>query len=126
MTYDHFDDFDFDDNIDAVSIPTDQVATPPAAPFTDDVSRAVVNDVVTSLTLMRFPLSLLDATAELHVLASLIQQANARIVDAVAEALDQDHLWCDIALCLGVSTSTARRRYSPQRANHARPPLALD
>jgi hypothetical protein len=110
-------------DIDAVSIPIDQVAVPPAPPAIDQESQVVVAEAVTSLTLLRFPLSLGDATAELHVLASIVAQVEARIPDAVADARDQDHRWDDISVCLGISAAAVRRRFAAHARTRTGPPL---
>jgi hypothetical protein len=104
------------DDIDSVSLFIGDVSVPPALPRTDDDSRAVLAKALESLVLLRFPLSLGDATAELHCLASMIAEAKARIPDAVADARDQDHRWEEIATSLGIGTRTVRRRF----AIHAR------
>jgi hypothetical protein len=110
-------------HIDAISIPIDQVTVPPAPPLTDQDSQVVLDDAVTSLTLLRFPLSLGDATAELQVLASIVAQIKARIPDAVADARDQDHRWHDISVCLGISVAAARRRFAAYARTRTGPPL---
>jgi len=102
----------------------DDVAVPPAPPATGDDSAAVLAEAVSSLSVLRFPLSLGDATAELHALASLVAQATARIPGAVADARDQDHTWEEIASCLGMSPATARRRFAAHARTRPRPPMA--
>lgn len=99
-------------DIDSISLFIGAVPVPPALPRTDDDSRAVLSEALESLTLLRFPLSLGDATAELHCLASLIAEAKTLIPHAVAGARDQDHSWDEIATCLGIGTRTVRRRFT--------------
>jgi hypothetical protein len=71
----------------------------------------VLDEAVTELVLLRFPSSIGDAAAELHALAALILQAQARLPNAVARALDQDYDWRDISCCLNRTTASTRRRY---------------
>ena len=116
-------DIDPNHDIDQISISIDDVAVPPAPPRIGDDSAAVLAEALDSLGLMRFPLSLGDATVELHCLTSLLAETEARIADAVAEARDQDHSWEEIATCLGISPSAARRRFAAQVRTRARSPL---
>lgn len=116
-------DIDPDNDIDQISISVDDVAVPPAPPRIGENSAVVLTEALDSLSLMRFPLSLGDATAELHCLASLLADAKARIPDAVADARDQDHSWEEIATCLGISPSVARRRFAAHARTRPRSPL---
>jgi len=77
----------------------------------DDVSEAVLDDAVAQLTLLRSPLSLGDALAELHAMVSLRAELHASLPLTVAAARDQDHTWPDIARQLQITPATARRRY---------------
>ena len=115
MTY-----YDIDD---AISI--DDIARSPAPPFSDDHTRALIDQAVASLISLRLPLSHGDATAELHALASIVAEAQARLPYAVDEARDQDHTWAEIATCLGVSPAAARRRLAGH-ADMRRSPLDPD
>ena len=99
------------ENLDAISMPIDHVPIPPAPPAVNEESRAVLDEAITALTDLRFPLSRYDAAAELHAVASLQGQIEARITDIVASARDQELSWDDIATCLGVSVANCRRRY---------------
>lgn len=94
---------------------------PPAPPLLDEDSETVLDEAVMSLAILRFPSSFEDAMAELHALTSLIAQANARVGDVVARALDQDYGWREIACCLASTPENARRRYG---AAGKEPPLA--
>jgi hypothetical protein len=95
-------------DIDAISIPIDQVPAPPAPPRVDDDSRLLLDRLLTTLTDLRFPLSRYDATAELHCLASLAADIHRRIPAAIAHARDQDYHWDQIATSLGISPAAAR------------------
>ncbi|MDE3206342.1 MAG: hypothetical protein KGQ66_19210 [Acidobacteriota bacterium] len=100
-------------DIDAISIPIDQVPAPPAPPRVDDESRLLLDRLLTALTDLRFPLSRYDAAAHLHTLASLQADIHARIPAVVADARDQDYSWNQIATSLGISPAAARRRRLP-------------
>lgn len=95
----------------------DDLEIPPAPAFTDQGSAAVLDEAVTSLVLLRFPLSLGDAAAEVHALASLIQQAQERLPSAIARALDQDYDWRDIANSLSDTTGSTRHLYRTRAEN---------
>ena len=97
----------------------------PTRPVVDDDSATVVERAVHELSMHRSPCNKGHGGLRLHVLASLIAQAEALIPDAVADARDRDFRWDEIAAELGVTTATARRRYR----DHTRPrssPLDLD
>lgn len=98
------------DDIDANSIHIDQLPVPPAPPSVDHESRLLLDRLVTALTDLRFPLCRFDAAAQLHVLASLQADIQARLPDVIADARDQDYSWDQIATSLGTSPATARRR----------------
>ena len=83
----------------------------PRQAMTDCYSEAVVDEAVGTLTLLRAPMHLGDALAELHALVSLLTQIHARLPVVVAEAKDQGHSWAGIADQLGVTSATAQRRY---------------
>jgi hypothetical protein len=102
---------------------TEDVALPPAPPVADQLSAHALEGAVTSLVKQRFPLSLSDGTAVLNALASLVAQAHVGMAAAVADARDQHHSWEDIAICLGVTPATARRRYAANVRNRQEPPL---
>lgn len=66
-----------------------------------------------------------DAATTLHLLASLIAQAQQRLPRAVADARDQDCSWAEIADLLGVTRASAWQRYAG-RTNANRTPLQPD
>jgi len=78
----------------------------------DSDSVEAIEEAIHLLELNRSPLNQGDGALRVHVLATLIAQAEALLPDAVADARDQDHPWADIAAQLGVTVDTARRRYS--------------
>jgi hypothetical protein len=87
----------------------------PTSPLVDDESEAVLVVAVNDLILLRSPMWAEDAGAILHALASLADEIQSWLPDAVADARDQDYRWDEIAALLGVPAGTARRRY----AHHA-------
>ncbi len=91
---------------------TDRWPRHPDQPVVDDESAAVLEEALHSLTVLRSAGSEGDAGARLHVLASLMAQAEAVLADAVADARDQDYTWAEIAERLGVATATTRRRFA--------------
>lgn len=84
----------------------------PDRPVIDDDSNEVLERAVELLGTLRSPLNAGHAGLRLHVLASLIAQAEALLPDAVADARDRDFNWSEIAADLGISATAARRRYS--------------
>ena len=49
-----------------------------------------------------------------HLLASLIAQAENLLGEAVAGALDQDYAWADLARLLGTSETDVHQRFMPR------------
>ncbi len=92
--------------------------THPDRPVTDDVSAAILDAAVTLLTLLRSPLSLGDALAELHAMVSLLAELQIALPATVAAARDQDHTWHDIAHQLQITPASARRRYRGSRTSN--------
>jgi hypothetical protein len=81
------------------------------APATGADTEQVIEDAIDTLgTLRRMP-SLDDAGATLHLLTSLIAQAEQRLSRAVADARDQNYSWAQIADLLGVTRASAWQRY---------------
>jgi hypothetical protein len=81
------------------------------APRVDSDSALVLTDALEALAKLRTPYWLGDSTVSLHALASLIEQAQNMLPDAVAAARDQDHTWAEIGRLLNLSPATAARRY---------------
>lgn len=96
----------------------------PDRPLVDEESAAVLVWAVNDLVLLRSPMWVGDAGAVLHALGTLIAQLNEWLPDAIADALDQDYSWAEIARLAGLSTATVKR-YAEQTAAR-RAPLALD
>jgi hypothetical protein len=83
----------------------------PNRPVRDDCSAAVLDEAVLSLQLLRAPMLYGDAGNELHALASLRAEIDARIPEVIAEARDQYITWSAIARQLGLTTPETRQRY---------------
>jgi hypothetical protein len=81
------------------------------APVADDLSATVLGEAIDTLASLRTPYWLGDTAVHLHALASLLTQAQQLLPDAVARARDQDLTWNEIGQLLGLSASTAARRY---------------
>jgi hypothetical protein len=81
------------------------------APVVDDLSATVLGEAIDTLAALRTPYWLGDTAVHLHALASLLVQAQRLIPDAVAQARDQELTWEEIGQLLGLSGSTAARRY---------------
>jgi len=81
------------------------------APVTDELSATILTEAIDALAMLRTPYWLGDTGVHLHALASLIAQAQRLLPDAVAQARDQELTWDEIGQLLGLSGSTAARRY---------------
>jgi hypothetical protein len=77
----------------------------------DDDSAQALDGAVEHLSLCRSPLDRGDGALGAHVLVSLINQAQALVPDAVADAVDQGYTWAEVAAQLGTTAGIARRRY---------------
>ena len=60
------------------------------APVVDDHSATVLHEAIDTLGALRTPYWLGDCAVHLHALASLLQQAQLMLPEAVAQARDQD------------------------------------
>jgi hypothetical protein len=91
------------------------------APATGADTEQVIEDAIDTLgTLRRMP-SLDDAGATLHLLTSLIAQAEQRLTRAVADARDHNYSWAQIADLLGVTRASAWQHYGRRLAEHRTP-----
>lgn len=105
---------------------TDPLRVHPDHPVTDDDSAEAVESAVDELSMGRSPANHGHAGLRLHVLASLIAQAEALIPDAVADAREHGFWWSEIADELGITEPTARRRYSSYARGRAPLPIEPD
>ena len=91
-------------------------------PCVDDYSAVALSEAIATLGSLRGLSWLGDAGAELHLLVSLLRQAQTRLPDAVAEARDQGYSWAEIGDVLGTTRAAAWQRYGrPSRRGHTRP-----
>jgi hypothetical protein len=81
------------------------------APSAGDDSEAVLEAAIDSLATSRGLLPLGDASVELHLLVSLMVEAERRLPRAVADARDQECSWAQIGDLLGVTRASAWQRY---------------
>jgi hypothetical protein len=81
-------------------------------PSTDDDTSEVIDDAVSALAERRGLLLDTDATV-IHLLASLMAQAERELPLAVTTARDEGCSWGDIAQLLGTSAHEARLRFDP-------------
>ena len=86
------------------------------APATGDDTEVVVDNAIESLGDLRGLGWLGDASVELHLLASLMGEAERRLPRTVADARDQDLSWAQIADLLGVTRASAWQRFAGRTA----------
>lgn len=82
------------------------------APHTDSDTFAVLDEALTALA-QRRSTWLGDETVMIHLLASLIDQAERCLPEAVTTARLNGHSWHDIATLLATSPDEARIRFDP-------------
>ena len=84
-------------------------------PKTGRDTRAVVDEAVASLGRQRMPAGWLgDGGAEVHLLVSLIAEADRQLPQSVALARDQDYSWAEIGDLLGTTRAAAWQRFGEQ------------
>jgi len=81
-------------------------------PLADDDTQAVLDTAIDELAARRGFTADRDATANLHLLTSLVAQAERRLPKAVADTRNQGCSWAEIADLLGVVRASAWQRYS--------------
>jgi len=104
---------------------TDPRRFPPPIAVVDDDLDAVLDDAVSSLVVMRSPMFLGDALAELHALTSLAAQIRVRLPRVVADARDQGHTWGEITGQLHCGMARTLLRHAG-RTRSRRTPLEPD
>ncbi len=92
-------------------------------PAVDDYSRAVLDEALRSLGTLRGLESVGDAGAVVHLLASIIAEAETRLPTAVADARDQDYSWAEIADLLGITRAAAWQRFARPGYRARRTPI---
>jgi hypothetical protein len=95
------------------------------APATGADADDVLDDAIKTLGTLRGLEWVDDAGATLHLLTSLIAEADARLPRAVADARDQDYSWAQIADLVGTTRASAWQRYAG-RTTRNRTPLDPD
>jgi len=90
-----------------------------AAPSADDASEAAFDAAVVSLGELRGMGRRPDGATRLHLLASLIAEAERRLGAGVAVARDEGCSWAQIADLLGVTRASAWQRYAGAGATPA-------
>lgn len=83
------------------------------APCTGADSRLAMDAAIESLRVAR-NFGHGDAAATLHLLASLVVEAEARLRGAVAAARQDGCSWAEVADLLGVTRASAWQRYTAQ------------
>jgi hypothetical protein len=81
------------------------------APRVDEISEQVVREASEQIAKLRTPYWLGDAAVQLHTLASLIDQAQRLLPQAVHDAREQDYTWTEIGQLLNLAPGAAARRY---------------
>jgi len=84
----------------------------------DESSEIVLDQALHSLQLLRAPMYYGDAGLELHALAGLRAEIDARIPHVVADARAQNITWTDIADQLGTTANQARQLYQGDAPRH--------
>jgi hypothetical protein len=81
------------------------------APLVDDDTYELIDDALAELADRRD--LFFDDAAALHLIASLIVQAERCLPLAVAEARGMERPWAEIAELLGMTEDAARARFDP-------------
>ena len=91
------------------------------APAAGDDTDEVIEAAIESLGDLRGLPWLGDAAARLHLLTSLMVEAERRLPRAVADARDQECSWAQIGDLLGVTRASAQQRYRGRTAVNRTP-----
>ena len=83
-------------------------------PSVDDATEQALDAAAVSLRERRHFGHDVDSATSLHLLASLIAEAERRMGAAVADARDQGCSWAQIADLLGVTRASAWQRFAGQ------------
>jgi len=90
-------------------------------PATGPDSDRVLDDAIASLGTLRNLPWLGDAGATMHLLVSLIHQAEQQLPRAIADAREQDYSWAEIADLLGVTRASAWQHYGGKTPTNRTP-----
>ncbi|MDQ2826319.1 MAG: helix-turn-helix domain-containing protein [Actinomycetota bacterium] len=85
-------------------------------------AERVLEAAIESLGTLRGLTWLGDAGVALHLLASLVAEAELQMPRAVADARDQEYSWAQIGDLLGVTRASAWQRYGGRGAKDRTPP----
>lgn len=86
--------------------------TKPTGPHTDSDTFEVLDEALTELADRRHAW-LGDDTIVIHLLVSLINQAERFLPELITTARANGHSWNDVAVLLGTSPDEARLRFDP-------------
>lgn len=89
-------------------------------------SERVLEAAIETLGKVRLRQWLGDAGATVHLLASLIAEAERRLPRAVADAREQEYSWAEIADLLGVTRAAAQQRFGRPGYRRKRTPVEID
>ena len=95
------------------------------APAIGPDTERVLEDAIETLGTLRNLPWLGDAGVTLHLLTSLIAEAEHRLPRAVADARDQEYSWAEIGDLLGITRASAWQHYA-RRVAKDRTPLDPD
>jgi hypothetical protein len=88
-------------------------------PSTGEDSEKAFDEAVAALARTRAMGWAGDAGVDLHLLTSLMAEAQGRLAGAVADARRQKYSWAEIADLLGVTRASAWQRYSARAEEKA-------
>ncbi len=91
------------------------------APATGADSERVLQAAIESLGTLRALPWPGDAGVTMHLLTSLIAEAERRLPRAVADARDQEYSWAQIADLLGTTRASAWQRYAGHTTKNCAP-----
>ena len=97
----------------AVAATPDSLRHVGAAPYTSVDTLVVMDRALADLADRRY-VQRLDTPAQLHLLASLIAQAESWVAEQVALARGDGAAWGDIGRLLGTTATAARQRWARQ------------
>ena len=82
-------------------------------PATGEDTAVVIDDAIVTLAKLRnLRMWIGDGGVEVHLVVSLLREAELRLPRAVADARDQGYSWAEIADVLGVTRASAWQRYA--------------
>ncbi len=94
------------------------------APATGTDTAAVIDAAIDRLGELRDLPQPRDASASLHLLASLIAEATRRLPQGVADVRDEQCSWAQVGDLLGVTRASAQQHYGDRGRPHPSDPGA--